>query len=215
VTPLTGQSLTVSGPAGALEALLEDPDPSIHPVHCMVICHPHSLHGGTLHNKVVTMLARSAQSLGAPTLRFNFRGVGKSAGEFDEGRGEIDDAVAAVAYVRQRWPNAALWLAGFSFGGYIALRASTTRGVGQVSRLVTVAPALARHYGSVRDVDAPHCPWLIVQGDADEVLDANVIIEWAKQLDSAPTLAVLPGVGHYFHGKLIELRNLVVPFLEG
>ena len=111
----------------------------------MVVCHPHPLHGGTMQNKVVTTLARCAEELGMPSLRFNFRGVGASAGAFDEGRGETDDALAAVATARQRWPDAALWLAGFSFGGYVALRASTTRGVGEVSRLVTIAPAFTRY----------------------------------------------------------------------
>jgi len=166
-------------------------------------------------NKVVTTLARTAHGMGVPTIRFNFRGVGASGGSFDEGRGEIDDALAVVAHGRERWPQAAMWLAGFSFGGVIALRASTTRGVGRLARLVTVAPALGGNFGSVRDISLPNCPWLVVQGDADEVIDGKLVIDWVNQLDPAPRLAVLPGVGHYFHGQLALLQDTVAPFLRG
>jgi uncharacterized protein len=209
------QSITIDGPVGGLQAIVEEPDAPIPPAAFMVVCHPHPLQGGTMDNKVATTLARCAHEPGAASIRFNFRGVGASEGSFDEGRGEVDDALAAVAYGRQRWPDAALWLAGFSFGGYVALRASTTRGSGQVDRLVTVAPAMARHFGSAREIDAPGCPWQIIQGDADEVIDANVVIAWAQLIEPPPTLAVFPGVGHFFHGQLRALRAAVVPFLAG
>jgi len=149
-----------------------------------------------------------------PSLRFNYRGVGASAGSFDDGRGEIEDALAVVAFGRQRWPDAQLWLAGFSFGGVVALRASTTRGVGQVAKLVTVAPALGRNFGSLREVSVPNCPWLIVQGGNDEVIDGELVIDWAEQLEPAPQLVVLPDTGHYFHGKLSLLQESVAPFLQ-
>ncbi|MEO6184790.1 MAG: alpha/beta hydrolase [Steroidobacteraceae bacterium] len=211
---VAAERVQLAGGAGALEAVVETPAAAT-PAAFMVVCHPHPLHAGTMDNKVVTTLARCAHALTVPTIRFNFRGVGASAGGFDEGRGETDDALAAVAFGRQRWPDAELWLAGFSFGGYVALRASTTRGVGTVARLVTIAPALGRNFGSAREISVPTCPWLIVQGDADEVIDGNVVIDWAGQLDPAPTLAVLPGVGHYFHGQLVTLSQHVVPFLRG
>ncbi len=208
------ERVTLTGSAGPLEAVVEVPAGAV-PAACMVVCHPHPLHGGTMDNKVVTTLARCAHELGAPTLRFNYRGVGASAGSFDEGRGETDDALAAVAFARQRWPDAALWLAGFSFGGVVALRASTTRGVGRVARLVSVAPALGRNFASPRDISVPNCPWLIVQGDADDVVDPQVVIDWATQLEPAPQLVVLPGVGHFFHGQLLALQQHVGPFLAG
>jgi len=203
----------IAGPAGALEAVVEDPAPGSVPRAFLVVCHPHPLHGGTMTNKVVTTLARTAHAQGVPSLRFNFRGVGGSEGAFDEGRGEIQDALAVVAFGRQRWPDASLWLAGFSFGGVVALRASTTRGVGTVEKLVTVAPALGRNFGSVRDISIPSCPWMVVQGDADEVIDGNLVIDWAGQLDPAPRLEVLPGVGHFFHGHLPALQAVVADFL--
>jgi len=212
--PLPGvEPVQIAGPAGLLEAVVEDPSPGAAPAAFLVVCHPHPLHGGTMTNKVVTTLARTANAQGAPSLRFNFRGVGASEGTFDEGRGETQDALAAVAFGRQRWPEASLWLAGFSFGAVVALRASTTRGVGTVEKLVTIAPALGRNFGSVRDISIPNCPWLVVQGDADEVIDGDLVIDWAGQLDPAPRLEVLPGVGHFFHGHLPALQSVVAGFL--
>lgn len=205
----------IEGPAGLIEAVVEDPSPGTMPRAFLVVCHPHPLHGGTMTNKVVTTLARTAHALGIPSLRFNFRGVGASVGVFDEGRGETQDALAAVAFGRQRWSDASLWLAGFSFGGVVALRASTTRGIGVVERLITVAPALGRNFGSARDISVPSCPWMVVQGDADEVIDGGLVIDWAEQLDPAPRLEVLPGVGHFFHGHLPALQGVVADFLGG
>jgi len=213
-TPLPRvEPVVIAGPAGALEAVVEDPAPGFAPRAFLVVCHPHPLHGGTMGNKVVTTLARTAHALGIPSLRFNFRGVGASEGAFDEGRGEIQDALAVVAFGRQRWPDASLWLAGFSFGGVVALRASTTRGVGAVEKLVTIAPALGKNFGSVRDISIPSCPWMVVQGDADEVIDGALVIDWAAQLDPAPRLEVLSGVGHFFHGHLPALQAVVGSFL--
>jgi alpha/beta superfamily hydrolase len=208
------ESLLLAGSAGVLEAVADIPVEAT-PAAFMVICHPHPLHGGTMTNKVVTTLARAAHELAVPTLRFNYRGVGASAGSYDNGRGETDDALAVVAWGRQRWPAAQLWLGGFSFGGVVALRASTTRAVGRVARLVTVAPALASHFGAAQDISVPGCPWLIVQGDADEVVDGAVVVDWAARLQPPPQLVVLPGVGHFFHGQLNTLQQQVVPFLRG
>jgi alpha/beta superfamily hydrolase len=197
----------LAGKAGNLEAVVEVPEGVSMPAAFLVVCHPHPLHGGTMDNKVVTTLARTAHEIGVPTIRFNFRGVGASAGSFDEGRGETEDALTAVAHGRQLWPDAVLWLAGFSFGGFVALRASTTRGVGKVERLLTVAPALGRNYDSPRQIQVPECPWLVVQGDADDVVDPHLIADWAELLDPQPRVVMLPGVGHFFHGKLAELSQ--------
>ncbi|HWL62975.1 MAG TPA: alpha/beta fold hydrolase [Steroidobacteraceae bacterium] len=207
--------LALAGPAGALEAVIEVPAGTTSPAAFMVVCHPHPQHGGTMNNKVVTTLARTAHGLGVPTIRFNFRGVGASEGSFDAGRGEVEDALAAVAAGRLRWPAAALWLAGFSFGGIIALRVAMHAGAGQVAKLVTVAPALGRDFSNPQDISVPSCPWLIVQGDADEVIDGALVIEWAGRIEPAPRLSVLPGVGHFFHGRLTELQEQVQAFLQG
>src|SRR5262249_27393635 len=147
------------------------------------------LYGGTLDNKVVYSLARAFHDLGAPTIRFNFRGVGKSAGSFADGFGETEDALAVVAAGREKWPGAALWLGGFSFGGAVAVRAAAQA---NPECLITVAPAIRRI--SLEGVALPTCPWLIVQGDRDELVNHAEVIEWASRLPRPPKIALLPGV---------------------
>jgi uncharacterized protein len=199
------------GPAGSIEALIEAPaaEFSSAPGAFGVICHPHPLYGGTLDNKVVWTLARAFQQLGAPTIRFNFRGIGASTGTHDEGRGEVADALAVIAHGRERWPQAALWLGGFSFGGVVALRAAATARPGC---LITIAPGITK--SDVSAVPRPACPWLIVQGEADDVVPAQVVTGWARTLSPAPELLVLPGAGHYFHGRINELRDALVEFMR-
>lgn len=187
-----------------LEARLEAPRDAT-PQRFAVICHPHPLHGGTLDNKVVHTLARSFQQLGLPTLRFNFRGVGRSAGRHDDGRGETNDALAVVAWGRARWPHVTLWLAGFSFGAAVAIRAAA---VVSPEKLVTVSPPVG--YFAEDMLPVATCPWLIVQGDADDVVDCSAVLAWAQRLVPRPTVHVLEGAGHFFHGRLHELRELIV-----
>jgi len=126
--PPHAERLSLAGPAGPLQALIETAVTEVEgpqPVSAFaVVCHPHPLYGGTMDNKVVYTVARALEQLGAPAIRFNFRGVGASAGSYDEGRGETADALAVIAYGRRRWPHAALWLAGFSFGGAVAVGAA-------------------------------------------------------------------------------------------
>jgi uncharacterized protein len=207
-----GERLRLAGPAGSLEALAETPASVAagSPAGAFgVVCHPHPLHHGTMDNKVVWTLARACLQLGAPAIRFNFRGVGASGGAYDEGRGETEDALAVIAAGRQRWPGAVLWLAGFSFGGVVALRAARQQ---PPACLITVAPGITRIDPGA--AAAPACPWLIVQGEADDVVPADAVIEWARRLSPAPELALLPGAGHFFHGRINELRDVVVGFLE-
>ena len=208
---LQAERLALHGAAGTLEALIEIPaaDNTAAVGAFGVVCHPHPLYGGTMDNKVVWTLARAFQQLGAPTIRFNFRGVGGSPGIHDSGRGETDDALAMIAYGRQRWPGADLWLAGFSFGGVVAIRAA---GRSHPARLVAVAPGINKT--DVRDAAPPGCPWLIVQGDADDVVPPAPVIEWARSLAPLADLVVLPGAGHYFHGRINELRDVVLAFMQ-
>jgi uncharacterized protein len=196
------EHVSIAGQAGALEAIVEDP--GVQGPSYGVICHPHPLYGGTMDNKVVTTVARALQETGIPTLRFNFRGVGASAGEFDQGVGETADADAVAAWGAQRWAGRSLVIAGFSFGGYVALRLAQQR----LPRcLITIAPAVQ---GFAASTAVPHCPWLVVQGDADELVDPSRVIDWVNTLDPKPRLVVLPGVGHFFHGRLRELRDAVI-----
>ena len=203
---------TIAGPAGALQALIETPvyeGSDAAPVAAFgVVCHPHPLYGGTMDNKVVYTVARAFEARHAPVIRFNFRGVGASAGSYDEGRGEEADALAVIAYGRARWPQAALWLGGFSFGGAVAVLAAASA---QPARLVLVSPGITKI--DVSQAAPPACPWLIVQGDADEVVPAPLVLEWAAQLVPPPAIALLSGAGHFFHGRINELREAVLAFM--
>src|SRR5271170_5549410 len=181
------ERLSLRGPAGALETIVEDT--GIAASSYAVVCHPHPLFGGTMDNKVVTTVARALHELGFPTIRFNFRGVGASDGEFDQGVGETVDADTVASWGAARWPGRTLVIAGFSFGGYIALRLAQQR---QAQHLITIAPAVER-LGSTTVV--PRCPWLVVQGDADDVVNPASVIDWVNGLDPRPRLVVLPGVG--------------------
>jgi uncharacterized protein len=210
--PPRAERVRIAGPAGEIEALVEIPaeDGAGTSTRFGVVCHPHPLYGGTLDNKVVYTLARAFVELGVPGIRFNFRGVGGSAGRYGEGIGETEDALAVIAYGRERWPGASLWLAGFSFGGAVAVRAAAKAAP---ETLVTVAPGITRV--PMTDVDSPACPWLIVQGDADDVIEPAAVLDWAKRQSRAPTIRLMSGAGHFFHGRLHELRQIVLDFLSG
>jgi len=194
----------LTGPAGRIEGLLQEHE-GADPALVALVCHPHPLYGGTLHNKVTHRVASTLHARGAAVLRFNFRGVGRSSGSFDQGAGETEDALAAVDWLTAQHPGLPLWLAGFSFGAYVALRAQSQR---PVRKLVTVAPAVERFDAAA--VVTPSMPWLLVQGDADDVVPPQAVLDWAAALTPPPRLAVLKGAGHFFHGRLNELRDAVV-----
>jgi len=201
---------SLAGPAGALETKLEfGDDTAAAPAAFGVVCHPHPLFGGTMDNKVAHTLARAMLECGAPAFRFNFRGVGASGGTFDSGRGEVDDLSAVVVEGRRRFPAAKLWLGGFSFGAFVALRAAS-RVV--PDKLVAVAPPVARF--DLGEVANPDCEWLLAQGDADDVVPAAEVLAWAAKQPHQPRLHVLAGAGHFFHGRLHELKPLILDFLR-
>jgi uncharacterized protein len=211
------EPLRLEGGAGIIEALLEFPaaldagggapviDPA--PRSVALCCHPHPLYGGSLSNKVIHTVARAFVAAGVPALRFNFRGVGASAGVHDDGRGETEDLVAVAGQLRQRFPGADLWLAGFSFGAWVSLRAAPRL---RPARLVTVAPPVGRW--DFADIAAPACPWLLLQGTADELLDATEVETWARALSPEAQITLLPEASHFFHGRLHEVRDLVETF---
>lgn len=197
------ERLSIDGPGGSIEALVTEADD--RDLAHAVICHPHPLYGGTMDNKVVTTLARALQECGIPTVRFNFRGVGASGGTYDEGRGETADAAAVADWAALRWPDTGLVIAGFSFGAYVATRLATAR---PVKHLITVAPPVQRFDFSA--VAKPACPWLLVQGEADELVDAQEVLAWADAPRTSLRVVMMPGVGHFFHGHLAQLRDVVV-----
>jgi len=202
------ERLFIAGPVGRLEAVFESTaDAGVN--GAVVVCHPHPQHGGTLHNKVAHTLARAFLHKGFDALRFNFRGTEQSEGQFDEGVGELDDALAAIAWMRERRPNSVLWLAGFSFGAAIAVRAAVDS---DVDGLVSVAPAVSRFAAGLEE--QPQCPWLVVQGDEDELVDVDDTIDWINGLQPGPELTVLRGAEHFFHGRLLDLRQVVTQFVS-
>lgn len=209
--PPVPQAAQIPGPAGLLEARLENPMPEGASARVIgVVCHPHPLHGGTMQNKVVHTTARALQEAGAPTVRFNFRGVGASAGQYDHGIGELDDVLAVVAWARAHFACDAVWLAGFSFGAATALQAAS-RGARPL-RLVTIAPPVGRII--TQPVTRPDCPWLIVQGDRDELIELEAVRTWAAGFSPAPRLHLVEGAEHFFHGKLTQLREAVLGFVR-
>jgi len=194
------QRQSIAGPAGPIECAIDAPEA---PRGVAVICHPHPQFGGTMDNKVVQTLARAFVQLGYRAVRFNFRGIGASQGAWDEGQGEIDDALAVVAASRQPdlQPPLPLALAGFSFGGYVA--ASVAARLPDVERLVLVAPA-------VKNFSTPNVSQhsLVIHGEADDVVPLAACFDWARP-QSLP-VTVIPGAGHFFHGQLPLLKQLVV-----
>ena len=199
------QRSSVAGSAGVIECATDQPigDFASTPRGVAVVCHPHPQFGGTMDNKVVHTISRAFLQLGYRSVRFNFRGVGESAGSFDDGRGEIDDALAVIA--AQRLPGLPLALAGFSFGGFIA--ASAAERLQQlavpVERLVLVGPSTERHVLPVVAADT-----VVVHGEADDVVPLSATLAWARP--QVLPVVVLPGVGHFFHGQLTLLKQQIV-----
>lgn len=195
---------TIAGPAGDLEIAVGHPD-SGGPRGVALICHPHPLYGGTMDNKVAYTLARAAELAGLASVRFNFRGVGRSAGEHDGGPGELADALAAAQHATSQYSDLPILIAGFSFGGWIALHAAAQL---QPVQLVTIAPAMG--YGSIGPLPAPACPWLYVHGTADDVVTPDENRPILAKLSAQPDAIWMDDVGHFFHGHLTSLRGHVV-----
>ena len=198
MTPRHTQRSTVPGAAGAIEVVASVPGPSLRGI--ALVCHPHPLQGGTLDNKVVQTLAKAFYAMGYAAVRFNFRGVGASAGAFDEGRGETDDALAVVADARRRYGETLpVALAGFSFGSFVVTRASKRI---DAQGLVLVGAAVNRF--DVPDV-APDT--IVVHGEEDDVVPLADVFAWARP-QTLP-IVVFPGCGHFFHGRLPQLSRVV------
>jgi alpha/beta superfamily hydrolase len=199
---------TVAGPAGGLECAVDAPSSATGSLteasRLAVVCHPHPLFGGTMDNKVVQTVARALVQRGYTTVRFNFRGIGASEGSWDEGRGEVDDALAVVAAFRSA--GQPLVMAGFSFGGYVAANAAArlaTDPATAAERLVLVGPAVVNF-----DVGPVPANTLVIQGQADDVVPMAAVLEWARP-QSLP-VTVVPGAGHFFHGQLPVLKQIVI-----
>lgn len=199
--------LTIAGPAGLIEVAIDRPAGDAHGT--AVIAHPHPLHGGTLTNKVVQTLARACVQSGWTAVRFNFRGVGQSAGVYDKGRGELDDLLAVTEALAASGP---LCLAGFSFGSFVTSHAAARLHASRdIQRLVLVGTAASR-FEVAPVAQELHGRTLVVHGEQDDTVPLSAVMDWARP-QSLPVL-VVPGGGHFFHGQLPLLRELVLRHLR-
>lgn len=195
---------SVPGPAGEIECATDLPEAT--PLGTAVVCHPHPQHGGTLDNKVVQTLARAFVTLGWRSVRFNFRGVGASQGAWDEGVGEIDDALAVIAALHD--PALPLLLAGFSFGAYVAASAALQLpAAAKPARLVLVGPSTQK-----QQLPAVPADTIVIHGETDDVVPLAATLAWARP--QALPVIVFPGVGHFFHGQLPLLKSVLLQQLQ-
>lgn len=199
--------VVLEGPAGPIEALLQERDAHDHALTA-VVCHPHPLYGGTMHNKVAHRVASTLHGLGAAVLRFNFRGVGASAGTFDKGEGEREDARVALRWLRERYPRARRWAAGFSFGSWVASRLAASEP--DVERLLLIAPPV--HTQTFEEMRTLATPKLVVQGTGDEICKPeNLERVWPAWAEPKRLIRV-PGASHFFDRQLTQLGEAI---LEG
>jgi len=202
--------LVIDGPSGALQAIATCPQNADEGAgNVTIVCHPHSLMGGTMNNKVVHTMARARRDLGHRVVRFNFRGVEKSAGQYDDGIGEQDDLLAVIDWVRAERPDDRIWLAGFSFGSFVAA-SSCDRALERgdpIAHLLLIAPAVVNYeFDRLTEFG---CPMAMIYGDADEVVDSTAIKRWSETVTSPIQVFCLPDAGHFFHGRLTEVKDIV------
>jgi len=200
------ERLFINGPAGRLQALYQPGEPGRAGV---VVCHPHPLHGGSMHNKVVYRMGRAFEDSGCSVLRFNFRGVDLSAGLWDEGRGEADDAAAALDWMHLKQGASPLWLAGFSFGCYAGLQAA--RYDERVSRLFAVAPAVNLWPFDFMTGNAKPCT--VIAATDDDIVPVDAVRGWAANQASA-TFHSIKGAGHFFEGYLDQMQQALLQDIQ-
>ncbi|HYQ98658.1 MAG TPA: alpha/beta hydrolase [Casimicrobiaceae bacterium] len=203
MTPKSAERFVVDGPAGALEMVVNAPAQA--PRGLALVAHPHPLQGGTLDNKVAQTLAKTFFGLGYAAVRFNFRGVGRSEGAFDDGVGETDDALAALAHAKRRFGELPVALAGFSFGSFVQTRVAAAV---PAERLVLVGPAVKRIGEAAVAADT-----IVIHGEEDDVVPLAAVLAWARPRELP--IVVFPGCGHFFHGRLPQLTRTIAGMWHG
>ncbi len=204
------QKVFIEGPCGELEAYYHTAKIDTGRQATVIICHPHPQFGGTMDNKVVTTLARLYREIGVNAIRFNFRGVGASAGSYGGTEGEHGDLLSVIGRLKNDRPEDELLLAGFSFGSFIAFRGAA--GLPRVGHLLLIAPPVDRY--SFDNYDPPPCPVCVVQGGEDDVVEASGVWDWVAAQPFDIQLIKIDDAGHFFHGKLVELKQLLIPKLS-
>jgi alpha/beta superfamily hydrolase len=207
--PLHTQAFFLAGPAGRLAVMTTYPAQNEKKI-VGIICHPNPLFAGTMNNKVVTTIAQAFDRLGLKTVRFNFRGVGESEGSYGETIGETEDLLAVVEWVKQVLPDHEICLAGFSFGSYIAAKVANQM---PIKQLVTVAPAVNMH--AFAELTHITCPWLMVLAEADEIVPYAASKAFADHPVVPTTVIVMHEASHFFHRRLIDLREALINALRG
>jgi len=203
------ENTMLAGVVGKIEATVDRRIDATNNGFVAVCCHPHPQHGGAMGNKVIYTASRTLASCGVTSVRFNFRGVGQSEGEYADGVGEKDDLAAVVEWCNQKYHQRKLILCGFSFGAYIsALQAESLA----ADVLISIAPPIGRV--EFTDFKQSNCPWLIIQGEEDELVDANKVKSWVEQFSRSPEFILMPQAAHFFHGKLPALRETIESFIE-
>ena len=208
-----GQILHVNipTPTGYLEGVLKPEEDGVEPKYGAVVCHPHPLGGGTMHNKVVFKVAQVLQTLGMPALRFNFRGVGHSTGSYDEGRGEMDDVRYALEFLSHRYPGLPMMLAGFSFGAYVALRVAVADD--RVQAMIGLGTP-ARMFGDDH-LEGSHKPKIFIHGTLDELAPYDLARQWFEQVPAPKSMMAIEGADHFFQGRLEEVQGIIASFVQG
>lgn len=206
--PKENDRFRLQGASGLLEVAVDMPrEPNVNEdAPLVVVCHPHPLYQGTMDNKVVVTVQRAMNQLGLICIRFNYRGVGQSDGVYGEGEGEIEDCLTVLNWLASHFPKRKIWLTGFSFGGYIAYRASKLHPL--ISQLLCIAPGITRF--NMSGLAEPHVPFVVIQSDQDEVIAYSAVTSWLMRHDCPFHFIKLAGVSHFFHGRLVELKRLLI-----
>ncbi len=206
---INSTNLLIPGAIGQIESILDSNENKTKNKYIAVCCHPHPQHGGTMFNKVIYTASRTLAGMGITSLRFNFRGVGRSEGAYSEGVGEVDDLAAVIAWVKINHPLKKLILVGFSFGAYVSISKSNEL---DAKLLVSIAPPIGRM--TFTNLDKPACPWLIVQGRQDEIVDYLDVESWVGSFSEPPELVLLENASHFFHAQLNYLRAEIEKFID-
>lgn len=202
--------INIPTPLGHLEGILKPEEQGADPIYAALVCHPHPLGGGTMHNKVVFKVAQLLQTLDIPTLRFNFRGVGHSSGTYDEGRGEMEDVRFALEFLSRRYPGLPVILAGFSFGSYVGLRVAAIDD--RVQAMIGLGvPARMFESDTLQEC---HKPKLFVHGTEDELAPYDLMLKWFEQVPAPKSLVAVEGADHFFQGRLDEVQAIITGFVQ-
>lgn len=195
------------GPTGVLEVYTHQPQSA--QASTSIICHPHPLMGGTMHNKVITIIAQACHILDISTVRFNFRGVGNSEGEFDKGKGELEDLLAVIAWLKSVAQNHKITIVGFSFGSFIAASAEQYL---DLQQLILIAPPVERF--DFESLPAFRCPCSVIQGEEDVTVNPHAVLRWLNLQLPLAHQSWIPKADHFFHGQLLVLRDVLTQQLQ-